>query len=98
MLCFNGFQFLGKGTGIVPSNLRVTGLATVHSISPLAGSINGGTILTILGNGFRNTEIKLGASGLCRIINETLTKLTCQTTESDLLDTDASKNVSIVVR
>ena len=54
--------------------------------------------MTIVGNGLKNAEIKLGSSSSCKVINETTTKLICETTETSILDSDDFKNVSVVIR
>lgn len=58
----------------------ITGLPYLKSITPDKGSTNGGTKVTVLGNGFSNsTIVKLGGSG-CIITSYTVYKLNCITT------------------
>ena len=62
--------------------LSVTGLPAVKSISPETGSLYGGSIVTITGNGFdKNSQIKLGAFS-CVVISAVPNQLICKTVDS----------------
>jgi hypothetical protein len=54
----------GVGNSVQPfTSVLVEGIATVNSLTPNSGSIQGGTILKINGNGFsniENTQVKIG--------------------------------------
>lgn len=77
----------------------MSGLPTVMSLSPPAGSIHGGTIVTVNGNGFdTSTVVKLGSS-FCRIVSMDTTSLTCETTQSlEIPDGEQNKTVALMVR
>lgn len=71
--------------------IYVTGMPNLKSINPSSGSINGGTVLTLTGNGFTTgTSIRLGTAA-CTVINAALDALTCLT--SDHADGSASLTV-----
>ena len=55
----------------------MTGLPSVDSIEPASGSIYGGTLITVQGNGFdKTTIVKLG-SVLCTIKSVSINTLAC---------------------
>ena len=59
--CFNFLKEIGNS--LPSSNVTVTGIPAVQSISQNSGSVYGGSVLTITGNGFgsiSNTQIKIG--------------------------------------
>jgi hypothetical protein len=63
------------------SNLTINGLPSVQSLSPTSGSIYGGTLLTINGNGFdiaQNLKVSIGGSN-CIIQSVILSKIVCLT-------------------
>ena len=63
----------------VNSNIQVTGYQLVKTISPAIGSINGGSLLTISGNGFTlNTTVLIGSS-VCNVTYVSLDQLICIT-------------------
>ena len=75
------FCKLGSGKSMTDANIYVTGLPSLKSLSPSSGSVYGGTILTITGNGFTTgTVINLHTS-TCTVIEAALDKLTCLTSE-----------------
>ncbi|KAL3886654.1 hypothetical protein ACJMK2_026634, partial [Sinanodonta woodiana] len=67
---------MGKASG----SLQVQSIAVLSSISPSQGSIHGGTVLTISGNGFvvNNTVVQLDGT-MCTIKSVTLTQIICVT-------------------
>ncbi len=68
------------GVGKVSSSPILTSVAGISSISPTSGSIYGGVILTINGNGFarsiNNTQVTVGSS-VCPIIQTTPGQIQC---------------------
>ena len=59
----------------------IEGVAAIQSISPNNGSIFGGTVLTIYGNGFdrkENTKVSIGNS-ICDIQSVTSSNIVCVT-------------------
>ena len=71
--------FEGFGDSQNPHNLYVTGVPSVGSIQPGSGSIYGGTLLAIQGNGFdKTTKVTLG-SAVCSIQSLAINTLTCIT-------------------
>lgn len=84
----NEFFFLYKGVGnslLASSNLTVTGLANLKSITPASGSIYGGTRLIIAGNGFSQskTTVSIGTSS-CTITLLTSFSIECLTPQNNL--------------
>ncbi|KAL3885610.1 hypothetical protein ACJMK2_025660 [Sinanodonta woodiana] len=67
---------MGKASG----SLQVQSIAVISSISPSQGSIHGGTVLTISGNGFvvSDTVVRLDGT-MCTIKSVTLTQIICVT-------------------
>lgn len=59
--------------------LYVTGLAAISAISPLTGSVYGGTVLTLTGNGFDSTTRVLLHTVECKIVSVAVNSLTCVT-------------------
>ena len=70
---------LGTGKSRVDSSIYVTGMPNLKSISPSSGSIYGGTVLTLTGNGFTTGTSVLLDSSVCTVISATLDTLTCLT-------------------
>lgn len=69
------------------------------SLSPPAGSIHGGTIVTVNGNGFDTSTVVTLGSSLCRIVAMDTRSLTCETTQSlEISDGEQNKNVALMVR
>lgn len=60
--------------------MKLTGSLLIQSISPSNGSINGGTVLTIVGNGFDETTQVLVHTAKCNILSKSIEMLTCETT------------------
>lgn len=60
-------------------DIIVTGLSGFKSISPASGSINGGTIVTIVGNGFDKSTIVSFQTAKCNVIQFTVNTLNCVT-------------------
>ena len=73
------------------ANIYVTGLPSLKSISPSSGSVYGGTILTLTGNGFTASTTVALHTATCAVINATLDTLTCLTSEH----ADGSASLSI---
>ena len=74
----------GIGNAIQASPLSVTGQAAVKSISPSSGSVYGGTLVTISGNGFSrvdNTIVKIGSAS-CVVQSVSLSTVTCLTSQA----------------
>jgi hypothetical protein len=74
---------LYKGIGYADaSNIKVTGLPSVQSMSQVQGSVYGGLALVLNGNGFTlNTSVLIGSS-MCKVTQATLGQLTCVTSAS----------------
>ncbi|KAJ0054901.1 hypothetical protein NL108_007111 [Boleophthalmus pectinirostris] len=69
----NGKAHLSNGV-----NASIEYVLEVHSVSPLVGSLMGGTELVITGSGFNknNTEVSIGGVE-CEVMNATPTRLEC---------------------
>ena len=69
---------------------------SVSGIKPASGSIGGGTLVTISGNGFgvtpNDSSVTIGDS-ICEIVNTTMTEISCFTTSHD--PSNASVNVTV---
>ncbi|XP_033757813.1 fibrocystin-L-like [Pecten maximus] len=60
------------------SPVTVTGQAVITSVSPAAGSTNGGTKVTVVGNGFENTGTTVTVDGTdCPVASVTLSQIIC---------------------
>jgi hypothetical protein len=72
--------FLLIGVGTVLSSSTLTSVAAISSVSPTPGSIYGGAVLTINGNGFANSasniQVLVGTSS-CTIIQSTPGQVQC---------------------
>lgn len=69
------------------------------SLSPSAGSVHGGTIVTVNGNGFDMSTVATLGSSVCTILSMTTTSLTCKTTRSlDISAGEQYKTVALSVR
>ena len=55
-------------------------MLAVKSIYPSTGSIYGGTIVTLIGNGFKSNSVVKFDSSTCNIINATINQIICKTT------------------
>lgn len=63
------------------ANSVLNGVAIITAVTPSSGSVFGGTVVTITGNGFYaidNTQVKFGSSA-CKVINVAVNSLTCVT-------------------
>lgn len=68
-------------------------LPTVQSVSPQTGSLMGGSILTINGDGFSpNPDVRIGGAP-CQILSSSYTQIKCQTAA-----TSTSQSLPVVVR
>jgi len=64
------------------SNIQVTGLPYIQSISQAQGSVYGGLALVLNGNGFTlKTNVLIGSS-ICKVTQAKLGQLTCVTSEN----------------
>ena len=74
-------------------NASFTLVPTVQSVSPQTGSVIGGSILTINGDGFSpNPDVKI-VGAPCHILSSSYTQIKCQTAV-----TSASQSLPVVVR
>ena len=63
----------------MPSLLFVTGEGCIQSITPNSGSLHGGTLITIIGNGFTSkSNVHIGNS-ICRVTSASISQLECIT-------------------
>lgn len=69
----------GIGFSKNSDSVLATGLPGIVSISPLSGSIYGGTLLTILGNGFDNNTQVFLQNIKCNTVNININSLSCLT-------------------
>lgn len=79
-----------KGIGYAhnPNEITIKGETSITNINPLNGSIFGGTVLKIEGNGFNSTStlvwIQIDPNLMskwlrCKLISVSINKITCQT-------------------
>ncbi|CAF0756351.1 unnamed protein product [Brachionus calyciflorus] len=61
------------------TSIRITGNANVTSITPTSGSINGGTKVTIIGNGFSNSSIVSIGGSVCQRLSFSINEMQCLT-------------------
>ncbi|XP_061168814.1 fibrocystin-L-like [Saccostrea echinata] len=72
------------GQGLASGNLMMTGAGIITDISPTEGSIHGGTIVLISGNGFVDKLTSVTVKGKpCPIVNLTLSTISCITPSTD---------------
>ena len=71
--------------------IYITGLPSLKSFSPSSGSVYGGTVITLTGNGFTASTNVVLHTATCAVINATLDTLTCITSEHS----DGSASLSI---
>ncbi|KAI8520669.1 hypothetical protein Bbelb_004230 [Branchiostoma belcheri] len=82
--------------GAATSSLTVDSLAQADSVSPSSGSMAGGTVVTISGNGFADdTTVSVGDAGDCEITELTATSISC-VTPAATQDGDHTVQVSVV--
>ena len=55
-------------------------MLAVKSIDPSTGSIYGGTIVTLIGNGFKSNSLVKFDSSTCNIISANINQIICKTT------------------
>ena len=65
------------GDAINAKNLTVTGKPAVFSMNPTNGSVYGGQIITLTGNGFSGNSVITIGPATCRIISYKVDKATC---------------------
>jgi hypothetical protein len=85
---------LGVGNAKLITAVSVTGIASIQSLSQTAGSTNGGSLLTIDGNGFssmQNTTVKIG-NNECVIQSLTQSKITC------IIPSNSAGNYSVAIK
>jgi hypothetical protein len=70
---------------------KVTGIASIDSITPSSGSIHGGTAVQILGNGFTSSTTVKFDDSVCEIKQLTINSISCITGEH--ADAIASTNI-----
>ena len=59
------------------------GIFSLKSITPNSGSIYGGTVVVLDGNGFTlNSTVKLGSSSTCKVVNASINSISCITSDS----------------
>ena len=64
------------------------GVFQIASVTPNSGSVNGGTLVTISGNGFlSNSSVNFDAAS-CKIISASINQITCETTAHDSQSVD----------
>ena len=81
-----------SGLASMTSIITITGLRSITGISPSSGSTNGGTLVTITGNGFSpKTTVKIGNSQ-CNVVSVEVNKLQCFTTSR------AEGDYSVIIR
>jgi len=73
-------RFKASGYADVPSQ-KVTGVASIDSITPSTGSIHGGTEVHILGNGFTSSTTVNFDTVACEIIDHSINSIVCITGE-----------------
>ena len=69
----------GVGDATSVQSLAVTGTQTIVSISPSTGSVNGGTVLTISGNGFDDSTQVLLHTVACVVTSRAINSINCVT-------------------
>jgi len=73
----------GVGNAINSNNstqVIIKGEPLLQSISPASGSINGGTLITITGNGFDETTTSISIDNtVCKIVSVSIDQVTCLT-------------------
>lgn len=69
----------GKGLATPNPSLQVAGEPIVASMTPNTGSVYGGTLVTILGNGFDLSSQVTLAGADCVVKSVSTTSLTCRT-------------------
>lgn len=75
-------QIKGVGNAKNPSNLLITGIVNVKDIVPRTGSVYGGQLIEIQGNGFDlNTRVVIGGFP-CFVETASASSLSCRTTDS----------------
>jgi hypothetical protein len=90
---FKNFSLKGLGNSSINNDLFITGLLNIKSISPQFGSINGGTMLTIRGNGFSsnpNSTVVMLNSRVCAPVKIDLNEIVCTTPEGGASPNSAS--------
>ena len=84
-------NLVGVGNSAASTNAVITGVAKVSSIAPTSGSVNGGTLLTVSGNGFtKETSVRLD-NAICTVVTASVDSLTC------LTSAHSSQSVSLTV-
>ncbi|CAD5116834.1 DgyrCDS5681 [Dimorphilus gyrociliatus] len=70
---------VNAGSAIVGNSVSFSGTPTLDSVNPTTGSANGGTIITLIGNGF-SADISIRIAGQdCVLKSRTLSRVTCVT-------------------
>ena len=91
----------GKGTSPLVAAATVAYAPQVRGFTPASGSIFGGTVLTLHGDGLServgDLNVRLGASR-CRVVAANVSQLTCISSAAATLSTDSSVAVDVEVR
>lgn len=87
---FNSHKDLGLAS--IATGISVTGSASLSGISPSSGSINGGTLISLTGNGFSTLSVVSIDSKPCNVTQASINQLDCITTP------DSNGNYSILIR
>ena len=69
------------GNAFKTSNFSIVGIPSIKLINPKYGSLYGGTLLTITGNGFdsiQDTQVLIGSKN-CTLLSVSSTQITCVT-------------------
>lgn len=67
------------GSAVISNSVSFSGTPTLDSVSPTTGSVDGGTLLTLIGNGFTSDIVIKMAFQRCNVKSITLTQVTCVT-------------------
>ncbi|KAG7162643.1 Fibrocystin-L-like 3, partial [Homarus americanus] len=74
----------GLGNAAVNQDVEVTTSPVVTMVIPTEGSINGGTLLTLIGSGFTPGEVSVTTGGqVCQVESASVNGITCRTSAHD---------------
>ena len=83
--------FQDFGLARVDSSISITGSPSLTAISPDSGSLNGGTTVTIAGNGFSSQTVVNIGNKPCNVIDVEINQIKCVSTAN----TEGNYSVSI---
>ena len=90
-----------KGTSPLLAAATVTYSPLVRSITPASGSVSGGTVLTLYGDGLServgDLDVRLGTSR-CRVVATNVSHITCISSAAAALSTDSTVAIDVKVR